>query len=130
MSTATRTAALHLYRLRASRCGTMRAQFRHDPVPEVPHDTDGAPPMKKLAALLAAGAFALSTAALAQTTPAKPATPATPAAATPAKLEKPASVTQADWDKMSEADKKKAVEAAKSAAAKPAAEKKPKKGGC
>lgn len=85
--------------------------------------------MKKFAALLAAGAFALSTAALAQTTPAKPATPAAPAAAAPVKLEKPANVTQEAWDKMSEADKKKAVEAAKSTA-KPAAEKKPKKGGC
>jgi hypothetical protein len=86
--------------------------------------------MKKLVALLAAGAFALSTAALAQTAaPAKPATPATPAA-TPVKLVKPANVTQEAWDKMSEADKKKAVEAAQKTAPATADAKKPKKGGC
>jgi hypothetical protein len=84
--------------------------------------------MKLVATLAAAAMLTLSTAALAQTTPAKPAAPAA-AAAAPVKLEKPASVTQEAWDKMSEADKKKAVEAAKSTA-KPAAEKKPKKGGC
>lgn len=44
------------------------------------------------------------------------------------KLEKPASVSQADWDKMSDEEKKKAVEKAKSASA--PAQKKPKKGGC
>jgi hypothetical protein len=52
----------------------------------------------------------------------------------PAKLEKPASVAQAAWDKMSDADKKTAVDKAmadaKKAAA-PAAPAKPaKKGGC
>ena len=63
--------------------------------------------------------------------------PGTPAAAMPAKLAKPASVAQADWDKMSDADKKKAVDKAmgdakKAAApAAPAAAAKPaKKGGC
>jgi hypothetical protein len=100
--------------------------------------------MNKLLALLAAGAFAISTGAIAQTpaaAPAKPAAPAAaapaaaaPAAAMPAKLEKPASVAQAAWDKMSDADKKTAVDKAmadaKKAAA-PAAPAKPaKKGGC
>ena len=90
--------------------------------------------MQKIVALLAAGAFALSTAAIAQTTaPAKPAAPAAapaapaaapaaPAAAA-AKLEKPAAVAQADWDKMSDADKKKAIEKAKADATKAAADK-------
>ena len=79
--------------------------------------------MNKFLALLAAGVFAVSTAAIAQTPAAKPA--AAPAAS--AKLEKPASVAQAEWDKMSDADKKKAVDkaAADAKKAKPA-----KKGGC
>lgn len=83
--------------------------------------------MNKLLALIAAGAFAVSTAAVAQTPAAKPA--AAPAAAPAAmKLEKPASVAQADWDKMSDADKKKAIEKANADAKKAA--KPAKKGGC
>ena len=90
--------------------------------------------MHKLLALLAAAAFAISTGAIAQTpaaAPAKAAAAAAPAAAAPAaavpvKLEKPASVAQAAWDKMSDADKKQAVEKA----AKAAPVKKEKKGGC
>jgi len=94
--------------------------------------------MNKLLALLAAGAFAISTGAIAQTPAAAPAAaPAKAAAAAAAKLEKPASVAQAAWDKMSDADKKMAVEkamgdakkaAAPAAAAAPA--KPAKKGGC
>jgi len=82
--------------------------------------------MNKLFALLAAGAFAFSTGAIAQTPAAKPA--AAPAAM---KLAKPAGVAQADWDKMSDADKKKAVEKAAADAKKAAPAAKPaKKGGC
>jgi hypothetical protein len=73
--------------------------------------------MNKLLALLAAGAFAISTGAIAQTPAAAPAKPAAAAA----KLEKPAGVAQADWDKMSEADKKKAVDKAMGDAKKAAA---------
>jgi hypothetical protein len=47
------------------------------------------------------------------------------AAKADAKLMKPASVKQADWDKMTDAEKKKAVDAAKGGA-----KKKEKKGGC
>ena len=86
--------------------------------------------MNKTTALLAAGVFALSTAAFAQTAaPAKPADkPAAAAATAPAmaKMDKPASLAQADWDKMTDAQKKDAIEKAKKAA--PA--KKEKKGGC
>lgn len=88
--------------------------------------------MNKLLALLAAGAFAISTGAIAQTPAAAPAKPAAAPAAM--KMEKPAGVAQADWDKMSEADKKKAVDKAmgeaKKAAAPAAAAKPAKKGGC
>ncbi len=45
----------------------------------------------------------------------------------PAKLEKPANVTAEAWAKMTDAEKQKAVDKAKAAAADP---KKPKKGGC
>lgn len=82
--------------------------------------------MNKTVTLVAAALFALSgTAALAADAPAKAAGDAAKAAA---KMEKPASITQAAWDKMSDAEKKNAVEKAKMAA--PAAAKKPKKGGC
>ena len=47
----------------------------------------------------------------------------------PAKLEKPADVTQDAWNKMSDAEKQKAVDKAKANAPKTAA-KKEKKGGC
>jgi len=46
----------------------------------------------------------------------------------PAKLEKPASVSQEAWNKMSDAEKKKAVEAA--AKGEKSTAKKEKKGGC
>ncbi len=45
----------------------------------------------------------------------------------PAKLEKPADVSAEAWAKMTDAEKQKAVDKAKTAAAEP---KKPKKGGC
>ena len=48
-------------------------------------------------------------------------------AASPAKLEKPANVTAEAWAKMTDAEKQKAVDAAKNASAAP---KKEKKGGC
>ncbi len=84
--------------------------------------------MNKLYSILAAAALALgSTTALAADPPKD-----APKAAAEAKLEKPADVTQAAWDKMSDADKKKAVEKAKPAAATAdaAKDKKKKKGGC
>jgi hypothetical protein len=79
--------------------------------------------MMKLLAVLVAATFALGgTAALAADMPKEKATAAA------AKLEKPANVTGEAWAKMSDAEKQKAVDAAKMAAAKPA--KKEKKGGC
>lgn len=86
--------------------------------------------MKKFVTLMAAGALALSSAAFAQSpTPAKAAAPAAAAAA--AKLDKPAGIAQDAWDKMSDADKKAAIDKAKMAAPKAADKpKKEKKGGC
>jgi hypothetical protein len=83
--------------------------------------------MNKLTPILVAGVFAFSGAsALAADPPKADAGSAKAAAA----LKKPADVTQEAWDKMSDADKKKAVEkTGKAAAAAPAA-KKEKKGGC
>ena len=81
--------------------------------------------MKFLLAAVAAAFFAASgTAALAAD-----ATTATPAAkGAEVKLEKPANITQEAWNKMSDAEKKKAVEAA--AKGDKTAAKKEKKGGC
>ncbi len=79
--------------------------------------------MNKLSAVLVAATFALSCAtAIAADPPKAPAAPTK----TEAALMKPAGVTQDAWDKMSDADKKKAVDGA----AKTAAPKKEKKGGC
>jgi hypothetical protein len=85
--------------------------------------------MNKLLAVLVASTFALGSAAALAADPPKDKA-ATPAAA--AKLEKPANVTAEAWGKMSDADKQKAVDAAKASAktAAPAAPKKEKKGGC
>ena len=77
--------------------------------------------MNKLLAVLVASTFAFAaTAAFAADAPKDKAT-----AVAPAKLEKPANVTAEAWAKMSDADKRKAVDAAKTAAPK-----KEKKGGC
>lgn len=83
--------------------------------------------MNKLTPMLVAAAFALGSATALAADPPKDA----PKAAA-AKLEKPASVTQEAWDKMSDADKMKAMEKAKpaTAAADAPKEKKKKKGGC
>lgn len=88
--------------------------------------------MNKLLAVLVASTFALGSAAALAADPPKDKA-AMPAAA--AKLEKPAGVTAEAWGKMSDADKQKAVDAAKAGAkstttAAPAAPKKEKKGGC
>ncbi len=84
--------------------------------------------MNKLVLLLVAAVFALGgTAALAADAPAKDAAKDT-AKMAPAKLEKPAGVKQADWDKMTDAEKQKAVDKAKMAAG--GEKKKEKKGGC
>lgn len=87
--------------------------------------------MNKLLAVLVASTFALGSAAALAADPPKDKA-AMPAAA---KLEKPANVTAEAWGKMSDADKQKAVDAAKAGAkstttAAPAAPKKEKKGGC
>ncbi len=87
--------------------------------------------MNKLSTILIAVVFALSGASALAADPPK-ADAAAMKKAEPA-LKKPADVTQEAWDKMSDADKKKAVEkAAKSAApaGAPTAAKKEKKGGC
>jgi hypothetical protein len=82
--------------------------------------------MNKLLAILAASAFALGSAtALAADPPKDPAKPAAEV-----KLVKPASVTQEAWDKMSDADKKKAMEKAKPATTASGETPKKKKGGC
>ena len=86
--------------------------------------------MNKLSAMLVAATFAFCSAGALAADPPKAGDAAMKAEAA---LKKPADVTQEAWDKMSDADKKKAVEKAekegtKSAAA-PAA-KKEKKGGC
>lgn len=80
--------------------------------------------MNKLVSILVASTFAVAATGAFAADPPKPAAAAA-AAAKPA-LEKPASVKAEDWAKMSDADKAKAVEKAKTAA--PA--KKEKKGGC
>lgn len=87
--------------------------------------------MNKLLAVLVASTFAFGSAAALAADPPKDKA-AMPAAA---KLEKPANVTAEAWGKMSDADKQKAVDAAKAGAkstttAAPAAPKKEKKGGC
>jgi hypothetical protein len=82
--------------------------------------------MNKLLAALAAGLLALASAQLLAAETKKEGAPV--AATAPAKLEKPASVSQEAWNKMSDAEKKKAVEAA--AQGEKSAAKKPKKGGC
>lgn len=87
--------------------------------------------MNKLLAALVAVGFALgSTAVLAADAPAKDASKdaAKDVKMAPAKLEKPADVKQADWDKMTDAEKQKAVEKAKMARG--GEKKKEKKGGC
>ncbi len=84
--------------------------------------------MNKLLPMLVASVFALGSAsALAADAPAKDAAKDA-AKMAPAKLEKPADVTQAAWNKMSDAEKQKAVDNAK--AAPKTAAKKQKKGGC
>ena len=85
--------------------------------------------MNKLLSLLVASTFALvGTQALA----ADPPKDAAAAKKTEAKLEKPASVNAEAWAKMSDAEKQKAVDAAKAKPAGTAAApaKKEKKGGC
>jgi GTP-binding protein EngB required for normal cell division len=90
--------------------------------------------MNKLSTLLVAAVFALSGASALAADPPKADSMVAKAAAA---LKKPAEVTQEAWDKMSDADKKKAVEmAAKASPAGTAtsgtatAVKKEKKGGC
>jgi hypothetical protein len=81
--------------------------------------------MKLLLAAVVAAFFAVSgTAVVAADT--KDAAPAAKSA--DVKLEKPANITQEAWNKMSDAEKKKAVEAA--AKGDKTAAKKEKKGGC
>jgi hypothetical protein len=86
--------------------------------------------MNKLSPMLVAAVFALSGASALAADP--PKADAASAKKTEAALKKPADVTQEAWDKMSDADKKKAVD--KAAKATPAAgaapAKKEKKGGC
>ncbi len=79
--------------------------------------------MNKLFPILVASAFAFgSAAALAADAPKE-----APKAAAEMKLEKPADVSKEAWDKMTDAEKKKAVEKSKSSTT---ASKKQKKGGC
>ena len=80
--------------------------------------------MKTLLAACLAGLLALSATAAVAADDKKPA-----AAKADAKLVKPASVKQDAWDKMTDAEKKKAVADAK-ASKTAAAPKKEKKGGC
>ena len=84
--------------------------------------------MNKLVSILAASVFVLSSATALAADPPKDAS----AMKAPAKLEKPADVTADAWAKMTDAEKQKAVDAAKAKApaAKEAAPKKEKKGGC
>jgi hypothetical protein len=86
----------------------------------------GEDPMKKLAALIAAGTFVLAPAAFAADAPKAASGSSTMSAE---KLEKPANVTQEAWNKMTDAQKKEAVDKAKMAKDK-APMKKDKKGGC
>jgi len=86
--------------------------------------------MNKLSTILVAAVFTLSGASALAADPPKADTGAMKAAAA---LKKPADVTQEAWDKMSDADKKKAVEKADKAASTAGtatAGKKEKKGGC
>lgn len=86
--------------------------------------------MNKLSMILIAVVFALSGASALAADPPKADAGSTKAAAA---LKKPADVTQEAWDKMSDADKKKAVEKAgktASTAGAATAGKKEKKGGC
>ena len=86
--------------------------------------------MNKLSPILVAAVFALSGASALAADPPKADAGAMKAAAA---LKKPADVTQEAWDKMSDADKKKAVEKADKAAVAAGtatAGKKEKKGGC
>ncbi len=78
--------------------------------------------MKLLLAAVAAAFFAVSGTAVVAAE-----TKDAPAKSTEIKLEKPANITQEAWTKMSDAEKKKAVEAA---AKDKTATKKEKKGGC
>jgi len=85
--------------------------------------------MNKLSTILVAAVFTLSGASALAADPPKADAGAVKATA----LKKPADVTQEAWDKMSDADKKKAVEKADKAAATAGtatAGKKEKKGGC
>ena len=78
--------------------------------------------MNKLFPILVASAFAFgSTAALAADAPKD-----APKAAAETKLEKPADVSKEAWDKMTDAEKKKAMEKSKSSTT----TSKKKKGGC
>ncbi len=90
--------------------------------------------MKKLVTLLTASVFALAagSALAADTAMTKDAPKAAGMAKSEAKLVKPAGVTEEAWTKMSDADKKKAVEKAMKGdkAKSAAAPKKEKKGGC
>lgn len=84
--------------------------------------------MNRLLPIVMASAFVfVSASALAADAPKE--TAAKDAKMAPAKLEKPASVSPEAWNKMSDADKQKAVDKAKAEAPKTAA-KKEKKGGC
>lgn len=81
--------------------------------------------MNYLSSILVAAVFAFSGASALAADPPKP--DAATMKKAEAALKKPAAVTQEAWDKMSDADKKKAVEKAAEAAP---AKKKVKKGGC
>ncbi len=86
--------------------------------------------MNQLSPILFAAVFALSGASALAADPPKADAAGTKAVAA---LKKPADVTQEAWDKMSDADKKKAVEKAEKSASKAGtatAAKKEKKGGC
>lgn len=82
--------------------------------------------MKKLSILAAAAVFALSGATAFAADPPKADAAKADAAKAAAALKKPADVKQEAWDKMTDAEKKAAVEKA----AKAAPAKKEKKGGC
>lgn len=84
--------------------------------------------MNKLACLLVASTFTIASAGALAADPA--AVVAAPVAGAKAALEKPAGVAAEAWAKMTDAEKAKAVEKAKAAAATPAPTKKEKKGGC
>jgi len=85
--------------------------------------------MKKLTTILVAAVFALSGASALAADP--PKADAATMKKAEAALKKPADVTQEAWDKMSDADKKKAVEKAAAATTGTGTpEKKVKKGGC